>query len=59
MSNPLSNGDIASSYGLGNYTFNLQSMDPSNALTVVQDAIQQLNRYGMNLAYAGSLGIVG
>ena len=57
MSNPLSNGDIASSYGLGNYTFNLQSLDPSNALTVVQNAIQQLNRYGMNLAYAGSLGI--
>jgi hypothetical protein len=26
---------------------------------VVQDAVQQLQRYGMNLSYAGSLGLVG
>jgi hypothetical protein len=45
--------------GGGNVTINLQSLDPSNALQVIQDGIQQLNRYGMNLAYAGSLGIVG
>ena len=43
----------------GGVTINLQSLDPSNALQVIQDGIQQLNRYGMNLAYAGSLGIVG
>ena len=57
MSNPLSNGDIASSYGLSGVTINLQSLDPSNALQVIQDGIQQLNRFGMNLTYAGSLGI--
>jgi hypothetical protein len=44
---------------LGNVTINLQSLDPSNAFQVVQNAVQELNRYGMNLSYAGSLGIVG
>ena len=41
----------------GGVTINLQSLDPSNALQVIQDGLQQLNRYGMNLTYAGSLGI--
>jgi len=42
----------------GGVTINLQSLDPSNAYTVVQDAVQQLQRFGMNLSYAGSLGLV-
>lgn len=52
-------GSESMGIGGGGVTINLQSLDPSNALQVIQDGIQQLNRYGMNLAYAGSLGIVG
>jgi len=56
---PSSSNNGGAAMNSGGVTINLQSLDPSNALQVIQDGIQQLNRYGMTLAYAGSLGIVG